>query len=82
MTGSDFAPPTFGTDGLRGEAGKPPMDHETMQRVGAALGIAIVDRLLSSGASTEEAPPNNSTSFPRSLRRCSSGQQRGSITDS
>jgi phosphoglucosamine mutase len=31
--------PRFGTDGLRGQAGQPPMDAATLRRVGAALGI-------------------------------------------
>lgn len=35
---SDFAP-RFGTDGLRGRAGRPPLDPPTLRRVGAALGI-------------------------------------------
>ena len=34
-----FQPPRFGTDGLRGHAGDPPLDPETLRRVGAALGI-------------------------------------------
>ena len=34
-----FRPPRFGTDGLRGRAGDPPLDPETLRRVGAALGI-------------------------------------------
>ncbi len=34
-----FQAPSFGTDGLRGSVGTPPMDPETMRRVGAALGI-------------------------------------------
>ncbi|HEX6811922.1 MAG TPA: phosphoglucosamine mutase [Planctomycetota bacterium] len=33
--------PQFGTDGLRGRAGQPPMDPETLRRVGAALGILL-----------------------------------------
>ena len=37
--GPSFRVPTFGTDGLRGPAGTPPMDRETMVRVGAALGL-------------------------------------------
>ena len=41
MSGAAFVPPTFGTDGLRGEAGSPPMDRETMQRIGAALGLLL-----------------------------------------
>ncbi|MEE2885809.1 MAG: phosphoglucosamine mutase [Planctomycetota bacterium] len=39
MTPASFVPPVFGTDGLRGKAGEPPLDPTTMQRVGAALGI-------------------------------------------
>lgn len=31
----------FGTDGLRGRAGEPPMDPETLRRVGAALGVLL-----------------------------------------
>lgn len=34
-----FQAPAFGTDGLRGAVGSPPMDPETIRRVGAALGI-------------------------------------------
>lgn len=34
-----FTPPAFGTDGLRGPAGEPPMDPDTLRRVGAALGL-------------------------------------------
>jgi phosphoglucosamine mutase len=34
-----FQPPRFGTDGLRGPAGRAPLDPETLRRVGAALGI-------------------------------------------
>jgi phosphoglucosamine mutase len=41
---SSFVPPIFGTDGLRGEAGVPPMDTETMRRVGAALGLWLQQR--------------------------------------
>ncbi len=33
----------FGTDGIRGEAGAPPLDDETVSRVGAALVAALVD---------------------------------------
>ena len=33
--------PEFGTDGLRGRAGEPPMDPETLRRVGAALGVLL-----------------------------------------
>jgi phosphoglucosamine mutase len=39
MTSID--PPQFGTDGLRGRAGDPPMDAETMRRVGSALGVVL-----------------------------------------
>src|SRR5512140_837581 len=38
----------FGTDGIRGEAGKPPLDAETVSRVGAAL----VSSLRNGGAET------------------------------
>ncbi len=31
----------FGTDGIRGEAGVPPLDPETVSRVGAALGASL-----------------------------------------
>ncbi len=33
----------FGTDGIRGEAGSPPLDDKTVSRVGAALVAALVD---------------------------------------
>jgi phosphoglucosamine mutase len=33
----------FGTDGIRGEAGSPPLDDETVSRIGAALVAALVD---------------------------------------
>jgi phosphoglucosamine mutase len=33
----------FGTDGIRGEAGVPPLDDETVSRIGAALVAALVD---------------------------------------
>lgn len=36
-----FQAPRFGTDGLRGEAGVPPMDPETLRRVGSALGLVL-----------------------------------------
>ncbi len=36
--------PKFGTDGLRGRAGDPPMDPETLRRVGAALGVQLQRR--------------------------------------
>jgi len=32
-------PPRFGTDGLRGEWGKPPLDPPTLRRVAAAFGV-------------------------------------------
>ena len=38
-SGSGFTTPRFGTDGIRGPAGTPPMDRETMRRLGAALGL-------------------------------------------
>ncbi|MHC4854313.1 MAG: phosphoglucosamine mutase, partial [Planctomycetota bacterium] len=41
MTAPEFQPPEFGTDGLRGRAGQPPMDSETLRRVGAALGVFL-----------------------------------------
>jgi len=36
---SSFHAPRFGTDGIRGRAGTPPMDRETMTRIGAAMGL-------------------------------------------
>jgi phosphoglucosamine mutase len=33
--------PEFGTDGLRGRAGDPPLDPATLRRVGAALGLHL-----------------------------------------
>ena len=33
----------FGTDGIRGVAGEPPLDPKTAQAVGAALGRWIID---------------------------------------
>lgn len=33
----------FGTDGIRGQAGSPPLDDETVSRIGAALVAALVD---------------------------------------
>ena len=36
---TDFEPPRFGTDGIRGPAGEPPLDPPTLRRIGAALGI-------------------------------------------
>jgi len=41
MSASEFQPPVFGTDGLRGRAGQPPMDSETLRRVAAALGMYL-----------------------------------------
>ena len=38
---STIKPPKFGTDGLRGRAGDPPMDPETLRRVGCALGVLL-----------------------------------------
>ena len=38
---TEIDPPKFGTDGLRGHAGEPPMDPETLRRVGAALGVLL-----------------------------------------
>ncbi len=37
----DTTAPRFGTDGLRGEAGVPPMDATTLARIGAALGVYL-----------------------------------------
>src|SRR3954467_152213 len=34
-------PTLFGTDGVRGKAGEPPLDHETVARLGAALVRAL-----------------------------------------
>ena len=31
----------FGTDGIRGEAGVPPLDPRTVSRIGAALGALL-----------------------------------------
>lgn len=39
---STFEPVTFGTDGLRGRAGEAPMDPETLQRIGSALGVLLM----------------------------------------
>ena len=33
----------FGTDGIRGEAGSPPLDDDTVSRVGTALVAALID---------------------------------------
>jgi phosphoglucosamine mutase len=41
VTAAEFQPPKFGTDGLRGRAGQPPMDAETLRRVAAALGLYL-----------------------------------------
>lgn len=41
---TEYAPPRFGTDGIRGRAGTPPMDRETMTRIGAALGLWLQHR--------------------------------------
>ena len=41
MADPEFQPPEFGTDGLRGRAGQPPMDPETLRRVGAAVGLFL-----------------------------------------
>ncbi|MCC7064718.1 MAG: phosphoglucosamine mutase [Planctomycetes bacterium] len=38
---TSIEPPKFGTDGLRGRAGVPPMEPETLRRVGAALGVLL-----------------------------------------
>jgi phosphoglucosamine mutase len=37
-----MAPRLFGTDGIRGRAGEPPLDHATVRRVGAAL-VRVLD---------------------------------------
>lgn len=37
-------PPRFGTDGLRGRAGEPPLDPATLRHLGAALGIWLQQR--------------------------------------
>ena len=34
-----IAPVSFGTDGLRGHAGQPPLDAPTLRRIGSALGV-------------------------------------------
>jgi phosphoglucosamine mutase len=39
MPDAGFTPPRFGTDGLRGRYGEPPMDQDTLRRVAAALGV-------------------------------------------
>lgn len=39
MADPTYVAPHFGTDGLRGKVGEPPMDTDTLQRVGAALGV-------------------------------------------
>lgn len=39
MSEQPYTRPSFGTDGLRGRAGQPPMDPETMRRIGGALGL-------------------------------------------
>lgn len=42
MTGGAELPrPRFGTDGLRGRAGQPPLDRSTLRRVAAAIGIRL-----------------------------------------
>jgi len=41
MTAPEFQPPQFGTDGLRGRAGQPPMDSETLRRVAASMGLFL-----------------------------------------
>ncbi|MFY9344455.1 MAG: phosphoglucosamine mutase [Planctomycetota bacterium] len=38
---TSIEPPKFGTDGLRARAGEPPMDPETLRRVGSALGVLL-----------------------------------------
>lgn len=45
-TESIVAPTLFGTDGIRGVAGKYPLDHDTVRRVGAALVRALPVRAL------------------------------------
>jgi phosphoglucosamine mutase len=44
-----MAPRLFGTDGIRGTAGLPPLDHATVRRVGAAL-VKVLD--------ADEGPPH------------------------
>ncbi len=39
MTDPTFEIPRFGTDGIRGLAGSPPLDADTMRRIGASLGL-------------------------------------------
>ncbi|MCA8941742.1 MAG: phosphoglucosamine mutase [Planctomycetes bacterium] len=39
MTDEPTPRPEFGTDGLRGPAGQPPLDPDTLRRVGAAFGL-------------------------------------------
>jgi len=57
-----FAAPRFGTDGLRGRAGDPPLDPETMRRIGAALGVLLQksatdgSRVLCGNDGRESAP--------------------------
>lgn len=59
---TEFQPLTFGTDGLRGRAGDPPMDPESLRRVGAALGVllqrggAAQKRVLVGNDGRESAP--------------------------
>jgi phosphoglucosamine mutase len=59
---STIEPPQFGTDGLRSRAGDPPMDPETLRRVGAALGVqlqrsgAVQQRVLIGNDGRESAP--------------------------
>jgi phosphoglucosamine mutase len=52
----------FGTDGIRGVAGQPPLDHKTAQAVGAALGDWIIQsgqphREVLIGMDTRESGP-------------------------
>jgi phosphoglucosamine mutase len=41
MTDAPMLRPTFGTDGLRGRAGEPPLDPATLRRVAAAIGVWV-----------------------------------------
>ncbi|MEM8995038.1 MAG: phosphoglucosamine mutase, partial [Acidobacteriota bacterium] len=43
------APRLFGTDGVRGQFGTPPMDEATLRRLGAALGRKLRQQLARGG---------------------------------
>ena len=68
---SEIEPLHFGTDGLRGLAGQPPMDPESLRRVGAALGVLLQHtggaqkRVLVGNDGRESAPWRYGTSSPR-----------------